>query len=94
MLVSILSLFYITGLVLKWMHSQSLFQRCFKKCFSNNYCQLWHTKDQLKDSDFSESLPHPIDHANDNEPLLINTSTRNVNLSQYGTVEHMDKTAY
>ena len=93
LLVSILPLFYITGLVLKWMHSQSLFQRCFKKCFSNNYCQFWHTKNQLQDSDlYSESLPHRIDHPNDDEPLL--TNTRNVNLSQYGTAEHMDKTAY
>ena len=90
MVVSILPLFYITCLVLKWMYSQNLFQRCFKKCFNN--CQLLYTKDQPQDSDFSESLPHRIDHPNDDEPLLVNNS--NVNLSQYGTVEYTDKTAY
>ena len=85
----ILPLFYITSLVIKWMRSQSLFQKCFKKCF--DHCQLWHTKDhdQPQDSDFSESLPHRMEH---DEPLLTNNT--NVNLSQYGTVEHTDKTAY
>jgi hypothetical protein len=88
MVACLLPLFYITGLVIKWMCSQSLFQTCFKKCF-NNYCRLWHTMDQPQDSDFSESLPHRMDH---DEPLP--TNNRNVNLSQYGTVEHTDKTAY
>ena len=88
-IVCILPLFYITGLVIKilWMRSQSLFQRCFKKCF--DHCQWWQTKDQPQDSDFSESLPHRMDH---DEPLLTNNT--NVNLSQYGTVEHTDNTAY
>lgn len=86
-IVCILPLFYISGLVIKWMRSQGLFQRCFKKCF--DHYQLWHTKDQPQDSNFSESLPHRMDH---DEPLL--TNNRNVNLSQYGTVEHTDKTAY
>ena len=86
-IVCILPLFYITGLVSKWMCSQSLFQKCFKKCF--DHCQLWHTKEQPQNSDFSESLPHRMDH---DEPLLTNNT--NVNLSQYGTVEHTDNTAY
>ena len=90
MIFSILPLFYITYLVLKWMRSQKLLQNCFRK-YCNN-CRLWHVKDQPQDSDFSESFPHRMDHPNDDESLLINN--RNVNLSQYGTAENTDKTAY
>ena len=90
--VAILPLFYITYIALKWMHSQSLFQECFRKCFNNN-CRMRHTEDQLQDPDLCESLLHRIDHPNDDDESLL-TNKRNVNLSQYGTVEYLDKTAY
>ena len=86
-IISILPLFYIMYLLLKFIYLQKTFHNYIIKCCK--YCQIhkFINYSDVQESDIDESLPHRLEHIGEEEPFH---TTR----IQYGSIQQRNISAY
>ena len=82
--VGILPLLYITGLVLKWIYWQKIFQKCLVKYNCNFFHHFRKLRNTHQDEEY-DSFLHRVEHSNQERVLCQNFS--NCSTSGYGTFQ-------